>query len=606
MKGRYVLIVALSLGSVSAFVLTATDISGTNTELVIVPSVTSNAPASAPTLAAATTAPTSLSGTVYVDCSASVQGDGSSQSPFNSVSPLNVVAQPGTSILFRRGARCYGQLLTKGSGTSANPIRIAAYGTGTARPIIDGNGVSGLYAAGAAVLLNNQEYWRIDDIEVVNRASATGIRNGILVLLNDFSNGVDANGRPQGVGRGIYINNVYVHDVTGGGGTDETQSKSSAGIQFAVIGTGLPNWFDDIQVSNSRVSNVDRTGLMTYSEQKCRAYFLCQPNLSGSAPFNAWKPSTRILFKRNQIDNIGGDGIVIRVASGALVQDSEVFDVALKTWANNGSSVGVWAINSDNTEFSFNEVYRVRKLAGNNDGTAFDADFTNSGILFKQNYSHDNEGGFMLLCGSCGEPRAATRSTGIVVRDNISINDGAVSGRLIFAVGAGYRDTDNSIKERASFIGNDFYITRTAPIGIFSRSSYSTFVTFKNNILYSSGTITPYTAAAGSIDVDWDRNIFVGMAAASAPNGSLLVDPGWAGPLPSNGVAPTGYAGLLNYRRYSLLNGFRLGAGSQALSQGALVYTANVGDFFGGTKRPTRCRPDIGAHQATIASADCL
>lgn len=549
-------------------------------------------------------APASLSGQVFVDCSAPTGGNGSSSSqPINSLATLDTVIQPGTTIFFRRGVRCTGQFRTQGSGTFQSPIRVAAYGTGTQRPIIDGAGISGLYAGGAAVLLRNQEYWRISDLEVINQAPTLGFRNGILVLLDNFVNGTDASGRPQGVGRGIYIDNVYVHDVSGGAGATEDESKSSNGIQFAVIGTDVPNWFDDIRVSNSRVSKVDRSGLVTFSRQRCRAFFTCQANTSGTAPFNAWRPFTRVYFGRNQIDQIGGDGIVVRVSSGALVQDNRVFDIAIRDWTLNGSSVGVWAINSNNTEFSFNEVFRVRKLANNFDGTAFDADYSNIGVLFKQNYSHDNEGGFMLLCGECA---SGTRTTGVLIRDNISIDDGTVAARLISANGAGRRDASGTIVEGAEFLGNSFYLPRTTSLGIIERKIANNGVAFKNNIVYSTATLTPFKGDSSSISVAWDSNIFFGMASAAAPanSRSLFVSPAWVGPLPT--TAPTGYSGLSAYRNYELLAAFRLSDGSPALSRGAMVYTSNVGDFFGGNKRPTRCEPDIGAHQKTIATADCL
>jgi hypothetical protein len=547
--------------------------------------------------------PASLSGQVFVDCSAATAGDGSSGQPLNSLAQLDTVIQPGTSIFFRRGVRCTGQFRSQGSGTFSNPIRVAAYGNGTQRPIIDGNGITGLYAAGAAVLLRNQEYWRITDLEVVNQAATQGLRNGILILLDNYINGSDQAGRAQGVARGIYIDNVYVHDVSGGAGANEDQSKSSNGIQFAVIGTDVPNWFDDIKVTNSRISKVDRSGLVTFSQQKCRQYFTCQPNQNGLAPFNAWRPFTRVFFGRNQIDQIGGDGIVIRVSSGALVQDNRVFDIATKDWTFNGSSVGVWAINSNNTEFSFNEVFRVRKLSTNNDGTAFDADYSNFGLLFKQNYSHDNEGGFMLLCGECG---AGTRTVGVLIRDNISINDGTTAARLISAVGAGYRDSTGTIVEGAELIGNSFFVPRTSSLGIIERKVTTTSISFKNNIVYSTSTLTPFKGDSSSISVAWDSNIFFGMAPAVAPANSQSVfsSPAWVGPLPS--VAPTGYAGLSAYRNYELLAAFRLGDGSPALSRGAKVYSTNVGDFFGGNKRPTKCNPDIGAHQRTIVTAECL
>src|SRR5690348_3725771 len=48
---------------------------------------------------------------VYVDCSASVNGDGSANFPLNSMPNANkVTLGPGDQLLFKRGTTCNGQL----------------------------------------------------------------------------------------------------------------------------------------------------------------------------------------------------------------------------------------------------------------------------------------------------------------------------------------------------------------------------------------------------------------------------------------------------------------------------------------------------------------
>lgn len=63
-----------------------------------------------------------------------------SQTPWKSVEKLNAffpMLQPGDSVLFKKDEVFYGCIVTKSSGTAAQPIVISSYGTG-ARPIISG------------------------------------------------------------------------------------------------------------------------------------------------------------------------------------------------------------------------------------------------------------------------------------------------------------------------------------------------------------------------------------------------------------------------------------------------------------------------------------
>jgi hypothetical protein len=106
--------------------------------------------------------------TYYVNCALSTNGSGTQTSPWNTLSSVNAVTyQPGDLIVFHRGATCSGMLAPHGSGSSTAPITIGAYGTATAGqpsyPVIDGGTSSSNVAA---IELNNQQYWVIEDLEV--------------------------------------------------------------------------------------------------------------------------------------------------------------------------------------------------------------------------------------------------------------------------------------------------------------------------------------------------------------------------------------------------------------------------------------------------------
>ena len=77
-------------------------------------------------------------------------------------------------------------------------------------------------------------------------------------------------------------------------------------------------------------------------------------------------------------------------------------------------AAGIWPWDCDDTVIQFNEV---SGLKGTKDGEAFDSDAYTRNTLFQYNYTHDNDGGFLLIC--CSD------NTGTVVRYNISQNDRA-------------------------------------------------------------------------------------------------------------------------------------------------------------------------------------
>ncbi len=80
--------------------------------------------------------------TYYVDCSAgSDSSSGTSQSTaWRSLSKAsNAALQPGDRLLFKRGCVWDGTLMLKRSGTSSNPITVAAYGSGELPRIQNGN-----------------------------------------------------------------------------------------------------------------------------------------------------------------------------------------------------------------------------------------------------------------------------------------------------------------------------------------------------------------------------------------------------------------------------------------------------------------------------------
>jgi len=494
----------------------------------------------------------------YLDCGAAADGSGSATSPWNSLATANAHNfAPGEQLLLKRGSTCHGTLKPQGSGTAGAPVTLAGYGSGSARPVVAGDAASG---EKAAVHLFNVEQWEIRDLEITfqDANAAKRERNGLLVEIADL---------PDGTGSHYVVDDVYVHDVNG----DST--KWSNGVQFRVSGTTTPTGFDDVLVQNSRISRVDREGLTN------RSTWMCRPSYGtgdGCGSTVNWRASTRLMFRHNTLDDIGGDGIVVRASDHALVEHNTAYDLAMRPM---GSNAGIWTINSDYTTIQYNEVHHVRRLSDNNDGMAFDSDFGNRGTLVQYNHSHDNEGGFMLFCGACG---AGSSSTGTVVRYNLSSND---RSRWLFAVG----------EQSAQMYHNTVYLPAGSTTAVIQQGGGTSATRLSNNIFDNLGT-GGYTGFGGSNyrpgDFSWSSNVFYGTHPANEPAdpGKITADPRLANP---GDTTPEDY---------------RLGAVSPARTTGAVLADTGGLDYFGAAV-PAFCRPDIGFHQAstfddTTCSAD--
>ncbi|MEV3853407.1 right-handed parallel beta-helix repeat-containing protein [Streptomyces sp. NPDC050095] len=490
----------------------------------------------APAVVPAAQAADAAARAVYVDCAAAANGTGTQAAPFNRLDSVNAVAfGPGDHLYFKRGATCSGQLEPSGSGAAGAPVQVSAYGTGSARPVIAGGGT--VYAA---VHLLNVEQWEIRDLEVTNKGAADAERNGILVELAD-----------HGTGTHYVLDDVYVHDVNGG------DTKNSNGIQFRVSGTATPTRFDDVLVENSEIYKVDREGLTTASSWNCRAIYGCA---SGSGP--AWTASTRVVFRGNTLHDIGGDGMVVRVTDDALVEHNEAYDIWMRSAGNNA---GLWTINSDRTVFQFNEVHHVRR-PGLNDGMAFDADFGTRGAVFQYNYTHDNEGGFLLLCGACG---SGANTAGTVARYNVSVNDGS---RILFAVGdAG-----------AHLYNNTFYLPKGGTTAVLEDGGGTSTTLWSNNVIHNQGSGGWGGSGYVAGDHTWRDNAMYGNHPASEPAdpGKITADPQLTA------------AGSTNPADY------RPRPGSPLLRAG-MVTTGSGGRDYAGAAAPRACRPDVGAFQVS-------
>ncbi|MBN1310933.1 MAG: right-handed parallel beta-helix repeat-containing protein [Anaerolineae bacterium] len=496
---------------------------------------------------------TERAGTAYYVDSDGGDDDNDGTSPnsaWHSLDKVNsMIFSAGCRILFKAGTRYSGRLKPKGSGAAGNPIVVDQYGEGDL-PRIDTEG-----SFEEALLLENQDYWEVNHLELTNHGPERS-ENRYGVRLSAWN---------YGIMKHIHLRNLYVHDV------NATLVKKDRAEGHGILweSGGLKrSCFDDLLIEDCRVENVDRNGIGGYSKFKNRD--------------TNWYPSRNIILRGNILEDIGGDGIKVVGCEGALVEWNVVRGAHLRCQDN---ACGIWAFASEDTAIQFNEVSGMK---GTTDGQAFDSDFRSRNTVFQYNYSHDNEGGFMLVCA----PDTKRGNQGTVVRYNISQNDGCRTFTMTGPV------KNTQIYNNVIFIKEDLDIQ----VFVFSPwedGQWPDGLSVCNNIFYAEGigryihatrpsnpdgTYIGIPGFGPSTNIRFDYNVYFGNHVGQ-PAGShnLTVDPGLCSP----GSGAEGFDSL---------KGYQLAEESPCFHAG-LKIDENGGRDFWGNSLPSDNNPDIGAHQ---------
>jgi Right handed beta helix region len=545
--------------------------------------------------------------TYYVDSAAGDdQHDGKApDKAWKSLDRVNSAAfAPGDKILFKAGSRFEGRLAPKGSGKEGAPIVIDAYGEG-AKPLIAAGG-----RFHEALLLENQEFWEVNNLEFTNQGETREkFRYGVRVRAWDF-----------GTMHHIHLKNLFVHDVNGSVIKDWGEGQ---GIVWENGGKDTRSRFDDLLIEGCHLLRTDRNGICGYSAYDDR---------------RLWYPSLNVVIRNNLLEDIGGDGIKVWGCEGALVEHNRLDKAGQRA---PDYSAGIWPWSSDGTVIQFNEVSEFK---GTRDGQAFDSDGNCRGTIFQYNYSHDNDGGFMLLCTSGDFRGMAARfflivaavsflmalvlrklkwrklsfllagvgllavgmvvlyvfdlahkfpqsagNTGTVVRYNISQNDRA---RTFHITGP--------IKD-ASIYNNVFYVGKDLVVDLFLYTDYvgwSDGIHVKNNIFYVEGTGRYSHGVSRNADGSYNVEPGFGRSKNNLFEGNVFYgnhenppeDPRALTADPMLVAAGSGEFG------FDSLAGYKLKDGSPCIGAGIPIQR-NGGRDFWGNRVPEGAPPDVGAEQ---------
>ena len=482
----------------------------------------------------------------------------------------------GGSILLKAGSVWNGEQLTvkNAKGSEANPIVIGSYGEG-ANPVINGNGANWDADSKeelAAVHIYNSENIVIENLEITNWDSSV---SGDYTQSSKLLSGLVVENKDAGELSNVVIRNNKIHDVNGrmAGGAE----KAAGGLIVVVTGGGsnhtgkVESWYNGLTIDGNEVYNVCHEAIYMESVWASRTLVggtSSDTNYqnSGNSP---WVGSSDVRIENNYVHDVAGDGIVPINTTEAIVQYNLIDNSADSNWdySANPNHAALWTWDSNNVTFRYNEASNTSKdskgTAVGNDSMAFDFDYGVQNCLYEYNYSHDNLGGFMMLCPGPG----ATVNN--IARYNLSVNDGLYEGAPMIRLGTGkygsigvqvYNNTmywegtgysasltphsawEGEVIEDVSVFNNIFYGPATA-----DSVSTKAGVSYYNNLVYSSDGSAQevYQAAANDESAVYEDPMFVDVTDYTAGS--------WA-----DGVTTLGTA-----------NGFMIQEGSPAIDAGA-------------------------------------
>lgn len=455
--------------------------------------------------------------------------------------------QPGDKILFKAGTSYKGQLALKGSGTQDYPISVDMYSDGT-KPLIEAEG-----NFSEVLLIRNVEFWEVQNLELTNNGPyREENRWGVRVLAEEF-----------GEMKHIRLQNLYVHDVNG---WLKKSYEEGSGIYWEARGES-PSWFNGLYIENCHLTRTDRNGIC------------------GMHPFvkraENWNPSLNVVIRGNLLVDIGGDAIKPWGCDGALVEYNIVRGARTRC---DDYAAGIWPWSSDNTLIQYNEVSGVK---GYKDGQAFDSDYNCTNTIFQYNYSHDNEGGFMLIC----TPKPDENNVGCVgtiIRYNLSVNDQTRT----FDIGGGAKDTH--IYNNTIYVGKGLDV-KLVNYGTWGEDNWSDGMYFNNNIFYADKGAVLRVVERTKSKGDGRKESVPGVGKST---NNYFTSNSYYGTLLNMPQDPKGiYENpmLISPGSYDVLD-YRLKSSSPCIDAGKSIID-KINDYFG---RQVTSSPDIGAMEFNL------
>jgi hypothetical protein len=433
----------------------------------------------------ASTNPVVSSGTYYIDATGgSDANSGTStndawQTLARASTDYPQTYNPGDEILLKRGETFTGQLLLhQVKGSTALPISIGAYGTGS-DPIIAGSG------GNHSIRMTYPEYLEVQDLEI------TGEGISVSAYWENGTNTYDH----------LYFRNLNIHDITG---------STSNALSLVTSSLGGAK-FDDILIEGCTISNV----------------------VGKSITINKWQIDNTFFHSNVIISNntIKGGGIQLGKISGeSVVRDNSI------TGSNGSDGLtdtdsGLWIWNCRDLLIERNVFEGAR---GANDACGVHIDIANEDCVIQYNLSRDNEGGFAEILGSSSNN---VYRYNISINDGARENgvNGAYQDGKMFFLG-GYMGVGNP-KEGPynNYIYNNTIFTKASIVSKFQVDDTASGALIANNIIYIEGSTSNLTLSSTATNILFKNNLVYQGKVPGAPftvtdtssADPIFTNPGW-------------------------------------------------------------------------------
>ena len=508
-------------------------------------------------------APPASTTTFYVNCSLSSDGNGTQNTPWNSLKDANSYTYvAGNALLFARGTTCNGQLAPLGSGSSGSPITIDAYGTGSLPAVNAGSTNT------AALYLNNQEYWEVNNLELIG-----GVSYGVYVTGSNVNQPLHH----------IYLRNLNVHGATG------TSMKRVDSGEVYLSPNGVGTTLNDILID----------GVTAHDSKVSEGIYV---NAGGGWVGGSSQPlGNNITIQNSTTHDIYGDGILITELTNGIIQNDVVYRSGLCPSCAGSTPGGLWEWWCHTCTVQNNESYDNQSWGG--DGGDFDIDYYNTNNIVQYNYGHDSAGYCLANFGA-----ESTADENNIIRYNVCSNNARNAAHV--SQGDVFLSTwDNGSLNGIQIYNNTFYWNPAAPAALLATTG-ATFTGsnpnfFKNNIIYSAtpamvSVASPfsldsniYYVTSGSPTWNWNGTTYTSLtsyqAASSQDAHSRVADPLLNDPTSDTTGMPTIAFTLTT-------SSIAIGAGENVCA-GIADCTMGTQDFFGNSLPTSGTGLNIGAFQ---------
>ncbi|UCC21546.1 MAG: right-handed parallel beta-helix repeat-containing protein, partial [Planctomycetota bacterium] len=522
-----------------------------------------------------------LGTTYYVSPSGNDDNSGTStQDAWQTTDKVNSMTfSPGDSILFEGGETFNGGLVFTSGGTPTSPITLSSYGSG--RATIQGD------LKETVLLVDNCAGFEVRDL--IFRGSGNTHQNADLPDFHGIRFFAHA-------GSGVKHEYIRIDNV-------EVSGVTNRGIFF----DGLDfSGFKDVEVTNTVIHDIGLEGMNSSTNWPV--------SMDSHEDFYIADCVVYDVTGIHDAASQTGSGIVFGGLNGGVIEFCEAYNNGQLNAAGGGGPVGIWCWESVNVVFQYNESHHNKTFGG--DGGGFDLDGGTSFCTMQYNYSHDNQGGDLIM------QFARSRYAGDnVYRYNVNANNGTGSwegkpmGCVTFYSDSSLSNVD--LYNNTIYVGPD---SRAGAITIWVYTGTFTNINVRNNIFITEPGKPVITTWTGDENFTFQGNCYWSMGGPirfildSDDNPTVYEGLDWWRSYGQEMLdsSPVGYefdpklADVSNHpvlgpHNLTDLTGYKIGSDSPAIDRGLdlpTLFGTDVGtaDFYGNSI-PQGSDYDIGANE---------